>query len=287
MAEPRGLNFMSRSLTGVKRKDVKRKEYQPKSKRRRKLEYEVIDEDWGLAIGEDMSRIEKEAERRNQFLKAGDMMDKKVGTNIKQSTLKTWSRNELFCREIANSLMKTSSSRAVFMSSLLEHLQEASLTSIISEVTEGQSNRSPTDNPEKEDSRGQDEHPVMKLAITVSKEPPEGWKPQGRKMLRTVKELFQAQDLQKRLKDEEELEKEERLERRKRLERGWKEKRNHYQKIRWASEWLEKVAIEQSVTTGHSLVRGRMTSLVMDLVDEVVEKGTSRASCGLDTNIQA
>ena len=25
----------------------------------------------------------------------------------------------------------------------------------------------------------------------------------------------------------------------------------------------------------------------MDLVDEVVEKGTSRASCGLDTNIQA
>ena len=93
VAEPRGLNFMSRSLTGVKRKDVRRKEYIPKSKRRRKLEYEVIDEDWGLAIGEDMTRIEKEEERRNQFLKAGDMMDKKVGTNIKQSTFKTWSRN--------------------------------------------------------------------------------------------------------------------------------------------------------------------------------------------------
>ena len=48
VAEPRGLNFMSRSPTGVKRKDVKRKEYQPKSKRRTKLEYEVIDEDWGI-----------------------------------------------------------------------------------------------------------------------------------------------------------------------------------------------------------------------------------------------
>jgi hypothetical protein len=105
-------------------------------------------------------------------------------------------------------------------------------------------------------------------------------------VLRTVKELFKAQYLMKRLKDEEEKEKEDRLERRKRLERGWKEKRNHYQKIRWASEWLAEVAIEQAVTTGHSLVRGRMTSLVMDLVDEVVEKGTSRASCGLDTNIQ-
>ena len=62
----------------------------------------------------------------------------------------------------------------------------------------------------------------MKLAITVSKEPPEGWKHQGRKVLRTVKELFQNQDLQKRLNDEEELEKEGRLERRKRLERRWK-----------------------------------------------------------------
>ena len=77
------------------------------------------------------------------------------------------------------------------------------------------------------------------------------------------------------------------MERRKRLERESKEKRNHYQKIRWASEWLEEVVIEQSVNTGHSLVRGRMTSLVVDLVDDVVEKGTSRASCGLDTNIQA
>ena len=65
---------------------MRRKEYIPKSKRRRKLEYEVIDEDWGLAIGEDMTRIEKEEERRNQCLKAGDMMDKKVGTNIKQKT---------------------------------------------------------------------------------------------------------------------------------------------------------------------------------------------------------
>ena len=77
------------------------------------------------------------------------------------------------------------------------------------------------------------------------------------------------------------------MERRKRLERESKEKRNHYQKIRWASEWLEEVVIEQSVNTRHSLVRGRMTSLVVDLVDDVVEKGTSRASCGLDTNIQA
>ena len=44
VAEPRGLNRMSRSPTGVKRKEFKRKEYQTKSKKRRKLEYEVIDE---------------------------------------------------------------------------------------------------------------------------------------------------------------------------------------------------------------------------------------------------
>ena len=47
VAEPRGLNRMSKCPTGVKRKEVKRKEYQPKSKKRRKLEYEVIDDETG------------------------------------------------------------------------------------------------------------------------------------------------------------------------------------------------------------------------------------------------
>ena len=212
VAEPRGLNRMSRSPTGVKRKEVKRKEYQPKSKKRRKLEYEVIDEDWGLAIGEDMTRIEKEEESRKQFLKAGNKNDMKVDTTIRQSTIRTWSVNELFCREIASKLIKTTSSRAVFMSSLQEELEGTSLTSIRPQVTEGQISRSPRNNPEKESFRGQDEQDEELL--------PDGWKPQKKKVLTTVKELFQAQKLKKRLQEEDELEKEERMERRKRLEKG-------------------------------------------------------------------
>ena len=168
--EPRGLNRMSRSPTGVKRKEFKRKEYQPKSKKRRKLEYEVIDEDWSLAIGEDMTRIENEEESRKQFLKAGNKNDMKVDTTIRQSTIRTWSVNELFCREIASKLIKITSSRVVFMSSLQEELERTSLTSIRPEVTEGKSNRSPR--------------------------------------LTTVMELFQAQKLKKKLQEEDELEKE-------------------------------------------------------------------------------
>ena len=278
MAEPRGLNRMSRSPTGVKRKEVKRKEYQPKSKKRRKLEYEVIDEDWGLAIGEDMTRFEKEEESRKQFLKAGNKNDMKVDTTIRQSTIRTWSVNELFCREIASKLIKTTSSRAVFMSSLQEELEGTSLTSIRPQVTEGQISRSPRNNPEKESFRGQDEQDEELL--------PDGWKTQKKKVLTTVKELFQARKLKKRLQEEDELEKEERMERRKRLEKGWKEKRNHFQNNRSAAEWLDDTVIEQTVANGHCNVMGRVSSLVMELVDQALEDGTTRASCGLETMTQ-
>ena len=50
---------------------------------------------------------------------------------------------------------------------------------------------------------------MMKLAGTVEKELSEGWKPQKKKVLRTVEELFQAQELKKILQNDDELEKEE------------------------------------------------------------------------------
>ena len=244
VAEPRGLNRISRSPTGVKRKEMKRKEYQPKSKKRRKLEYEVIDDNWGLAIGEDMTRIEKKEESRKQFLMAGSKNNMKVDTTIRQSTIRTWSENELFCREIVSKLIGMVSGRAEFMSTLKEELEGKSIPSI---RPEEQINRSPRENPEGESSRGPDEHPVVELAENVEEVLTDGWKIEKKKVMTTVKELIQAQKLKKKLQEEEELEKEERMERKKRLEKCWKVKRNHYQYRRWAAELLENVVSKISV----------------------------------------
>ena len=53
--------------TGEKRKDHKVKESQPKPKKRRKLMYPTLSEDWGAGIGEDISRMEDEEMKRKSL----------------------------------------------------------------------------------------------------------------------------------------------------------------------------------------------------------------------------
>ena len=56
VAEPRGLNMMNQVPTGGKRKDYQHKDNQPRTKRRRKMRYEPLEEDWGMGAGDDLER---------------------------------------------------------------------------------------------------------------------------------------------------------------------------------------------------------------------------------------
>ena len=56
-AEPRGLNILSQVPTGGKRKEYQHKDNQPRSKRRKKMKYETLEEDWGQGAGEDLERF--------------------------------------------------------------------------------------------------------------------------------------------------------------------------------------------------------------------------------------
>ena len=59
------------------------------SKRRRKLKYETVPEDWGC--GEDVDRMEKEEEARGRFLNAGGDNCVKKCTG-KQTIIRTYSQ---------------------------------------------------------------------------------------------------------------------------------------------------------------------------------------------------
>jgi hypothetical protein len=54
----------------------------------------------------------------------------------------------------------------------------------------------------------------------------------------SIKELFRAQELKQIKSNEERLLREERLESKRRLELTWKVKREHYNLLGWAKEWI-------------------------------------------------
>ena len=71
VAEPRGLNRLSQTPTGGKRKETQHKDNQPRTKRRKKMKYETLEDDWGMGAGEDLERLESENSARKKFLMDG------------------------------------------------------------------------------------------------------------------------------------------------------------------------------------------------------------------------
>ena len=92
---------MAKWKTGDKRKDFRHKDGQQKARKRRKLPNNVR----RLGVGEDMDKLEEEEIRKSEFLRSG-LGDQPTGS--KQSTLRVWKPSELFCRQLAESVIASS-----------------------------------------------------------------------------------------------------------------------------------------------------------------------------------
>ena len=96
----------------------------------------------------------------------------------------------------------------------------ASNSDILYGVTTGQSNESPSNNPEKDNSWGQDENPKLKT-LNVEDENTAG-KRKVKLKGKNVKEMFDTQKKKADIENTERLEKESRLEKQRRQELRWK-----------------------------------------------------------------
>ena len=117
VAEPRGLNRLSQTPTGGKRKETQHKDNQPRTKRRKKMKYETLEDDWGMGAGEDLERLESENSARKKFLMDGKV-DKLTSSKSRQTTIRVWTMEETLCRKIIESLMEGTVKKSTFMTSL-------------------------------------------------------------------------------------------------------------------------------------------------------------------------
>ena len=121
-AEPKGLNMLSQEPSGGKRKEFQHKDNQPRTKRRKKMKYETLEEDWGLGAGEDLERLEMEDTARRKFLMDG-RMDKLTSSNSRQTTIRVWTKEESMCRKMLENLVEEIVKKSTFMNSLKDDLE--------------------------------------------------------------------------------------------------------------------------------------------------------------------
>ena len=266
-----------------------------KQRKRRKLQYPTLPENWGYELEDNVRKMDQEENNRKSFLMDG--YDSKVGQSTRQQTIKNWSVAELFCRKLSLSIIKSSSTTGEFMSGLEEQLMlamlhrsvqdninmepqdstsSASNSDILYGVTTGQSNESPSNNPEKDNSWGQDENPELKT-LNVEDENTAG-KRKVKLKEKTVKEMFDTQNKKADIENTERLEKESRLDKQRRQELRWKGKRDHHCRLRWTREWLDDTAIPLVVNHGSWLVDQRVRLVLDDILDVITDKAEKKAT---------
>jgi hypothetical protein len=273
-AEPRGLNELSQVPTGGKRKEYQHKDNQPRSKKRKKMKYETLEEDWGQGAGEDLERLEMEDSARRKFLMDGKM-DKLAGSKSRQTTIRVWTMEESLCRKILENLMEETIRKSTFMDNLQEDLEVAWLSRqepLHADNPEGLKEKEPDVPDGRKLGEDQDQDGEKK------KTSPEGWKgdepeeerrarttgsthhhtsqevkktiPSGRKS-KKIPELFRSQEKKNMERDMDKLEKEARLEMKRRLEGTWRWKKSHYDHLRWARELLTEQILDQVLEEGN------------------------------------
>ena len=109
--EPKGLGRLDRVWTGEKRKENQHKDSQPQSKKRRKLKFPTLSEDWGLEG--DLQRMEDEESRKKAFLQEG-MSDMISGKTSLQLTIRKWSANEIYFHKISQEIIGKSADKGAF-----------------------------------------------------------------------------------------------------------------------------------------------------------------------------
>ena len=105
--DPVGLRCKQKWQTNGKRRQSQIQDQKGKQRKKRKLQYETLPEDWGLDSG-DLDRLEEDEARKTEFLKAG-IENKLAGKAPKQMTIRTWSQTELWCRTLALQVIDLSS----------------------------------------------------------------------------------------------------------------------------------------------------------------------------------
>ena len=278
--DPKGLPALAGGWKTGKRDAGKQPDNQ-KSRKRRKLKYAVMEDDWGLGDGNDMQRMENEELARMNFLEAGNT-DCKAGKVEKQTTIKIWSKAELTCREIVLGSILQSRIIGKFKVNLEEQLKariSARKTKILQE--DGARHQEPQNN-------------TLKSVDTL----PEGWKAENpdkakddKKQLgckqNTIISMFAKQNLSKDMKLEKTLLKEERLENKRRLELRWKSMKIHAARMRWAREWLEEEIILPVMEAGNKKKREarRMEAIEAsnDFMDVVMAEVKKWHDCGYST----
>ena len=268
--DPKGLPTLTGGWKAGKRDAGNPLVNQKSRKKRRKLKYAVMEDDWGLGDGEDLIRMENEEQAKKSFLKDGQT-DCRAGKLEKQTTIKNWSESELICREIA--LESIAQSRVIgrFMSDL-----GGQLCAIISnrKLKIIQKDGALPSEPLKEDGLERSES-TAKVQ--------EGRKHQeGRQ--NTVKSLFAKQEHEKIKKLEIGLLKEERLENKRRLELKWKGMKSHAARLRWAREWLEEEILFPVIEAGNrkQLEADRLEArgVSNDILDMVLAEVKVHHDCG-------
>ena len=91
-------------------------------KRRRKLKFAVVEDDWGLGDGQDLRRMEEEENAKRSFLEDGQI-DCQAGKLERQTTLRIWTEAEILCRELAIECIHQSKIIGNFKSNLAGQLR--------------------------------------------------------------------------------------------------------------------------------------------------------------------
>ena len=101
-------------------------------------------------------------------------------------------------------------------------------------------------------------------------------------LLRTVKSMFKAKELEVIQLEEGRLDKERRLENKRRLERGWKEKRQHYQLRSLALEWILEFPVAGAEQEAAGKVEQTVKLFMEDLLQIVMSVQEKKSSARLE-----
>ena len=64
----------------------------------------------------------------------------------------------------------------------------------------------------------------------------------------------------------------------KRLETRWKSLKEHRERLRWTTEWLDERVLSQVIEVGQEVVNNRVKALVTDILDVSIQLGEVRRS---------
>ena len=262
--DPRGLPTLSEGWkAGDKRAAGNTLENNNCRKRRRKLKYTIVDDEWGLGAGEDMKRMEEQEQAKSSFLKDG-LTDCQAGKLERQTTIRIWSEAELLCRELVIETINQSNVIGYFKSSLEEGLKAKRMEKL-------QQEDQPKPPETLKDGR---ENPDPEPRIV----------PAGRKVEKEIipknnniiKGMFAKQKLKAEKIIEDEILKEERLATKKRLELKWKSRKAHHMMLNWTTEWLDEKLITPVINIGQEIVNTRVKEVVHDILNESIKIGEGR-----------